>query len=139
MKRRSITLYLSLVLVLLVVGVWAVGRQAEAVVRGVLFYSPSCPYCIEVMDEDLPPLLEQYGSQLQLVTVNTASEEGQTLYRAAVEAYEIPQQRQGVPTLIVGDVLMVGSLEIPQMLPELIEQHLANGGVALPDLPGRPQ
>jgi uncharacterized membrane protein len=138
MKRRWVAVYWLLILTILVAGVGVASGQEEAAVRGVLFYSPTCPHCHVVMTEDLPPLIEKYGSQLQIVAVNTASEEGAALYRAAVETYQIPQQRLGVPALIVGDVLMVGSMEIPQLLPGLIEQHLAAGGVAWPELPGLP-
>jgi uncharacterized membrane protein len=41
-----------------------------------------------------------------------------------------------VPTLIIGDAVLVGSLEIPQQLPLLAERLLAEGGSAWPDIPG---
>jgi uncharacterized membrane protein len=52
---------------------------------------------------------------------------------------EIPQERQGVPTLIVGDTILVGSFEIPDQLPGIIEQGLENGGIDWPDIPGLEQ
>jgi uncharacterized membrane protein len=58
------------------------------------------------------------------------------LYQAAIERYGITEERRGVPTLIVGDVVLVGSLEIPQQLPDLVENYLAQGGVDWPDIPG---
>jgi uncharacterized membrane protein len=42
----------------------------------------------------------------------------------------------GVPFLIIGDRALVGSDQIPAELPQLIEQHLAGGGVAYPAVPG---
>jgi uncharacterized membrane protein len=68
--------------------------------------------------------------------VNTAHPDGQALYLAAIERYAIPYERRGVPTLIIDDTVLVGSYEIPEYLPGLIEHHLASGGVDWPDIPG---
>ncbi len=106
------------------------------VARAVLFYSPTCGHCHQVITEDLPPLFEKYGEQLQVVGVDVTQPGGQALYQAAIQRFGIPQDRLGVPTLIVGEVVLVGSLEIPQQLPGLIETHLAQGGVDWPDIPG---
>ena len=38
--------------------------------------------------------------------------------------------------LIVSDVILVGSLEIPQQFPVLVEKYLASGGTDWPDIPG---
>jgi hypothetical protein len=38
--------------------------------------------------------------------------------------------------LIVGDVILIGSAEIPQKFPGIVEQGLADGGIAWPDFPG---
>jgi uncharacterized membrane protein/thiol-disulfide isomerase/thioredoxin len=111
--------------------------QAEsAVVRAVLFYSPSCPHCHQVITEDLPPLMEKYGDQLQIAGIDTTSAGGQALYEAAIQRFNIPSERLGVPTLIVADVVLVGSLEIPQQFPGLIEKYLAQGGIDWPPIPG---
>jgi len=126
--------YLALFLVCLVAALPA--RAADPVVRAVLFYSPSCPHCHQVIDNDLPPLAEQYGEQLDVLGINTAHPDGQTLYQAAITHFAIPPERRGVPTLIVGETVLVGSGEIPQQFPGLIEQHLAAGGVDWPAIPG---
>jgi uncharacterized membrane protein len=41
-----------------------------------------------------------------------------------------------VPTLIVGDVVLVGSLEIPELFPGIIEEGLRGGGIPMPEIPG---
>jgi uncharacterized membrane protein/glutaredoxin len=111
-------------------------RAEPAVVRAVLFYSPSCPHCHRVITTDLPPLFEKYGDQLQIAGIDTTSAGGQALYEAAIQRFNIPPERMGVPTLIVGNVVLVGSLEIPQQFPDLIEKYLAQGGEDWPDIPG---
>lgn len=108
------------------------------IVRAVLFFSPTCPHCHQVMTQDLPPLQATYGEQLQIAAIDVTTVDGQQLYRSAVDAYSIPEDRLGVPTLIVGDQVMVGSLEIPELFPGLIEQGLARGGVEWPEIPGLP-
>jgi len=42
----------------------------------------------------------------------------------------------GVPFMVIGDQMLIGSGQIPAELPGLIETHLAAGGVGFPDMPG---
>lgn len=111
-------------------------QAQSAGVRAVLFYSPSCAHCHKVMTEDLPPLFEKYGEQLQMIAIDVSQQGGQALYQASIKRFKITPELQGVPMLIVGDVVLVGSLEIPQQFPILIEKHLASGGIGWPDIPG---
>jgi uncharacterized membrane protein/glutaredoxin-related protein len=111
-------------------------QAQQSVVHAVLFYSPSCPHCHTVMEEDLPPLMEQYGDQLQIASINTAHPEGQELYRSTIEQYALPDHRIGVPALVVDDRVLVGSIEIPEQFPVLVKTYLSQGGVGWPDIPG---
>jgi uncharacterized membrane protein/thiol-disulfide isomerase/thioredoxin len=116
----------------------AVGAQSP-IVRSVLFFSPTCPHCEKVITEDLPPLADQYGDQLQVLYIDVTTELGQALYQSAIQALAIPDNRLGVPTLVVGNQVLVGSLEIPQQFPGLIDQGLGQGGIAWPQIPGLPE
>jgi uncharacterized membrane protein/thiol-disulfide isomerase/thioredoxin len=102
------------------------------VIRAVLFYSPTCGHCQKVVLEDLPPLFEKYGDQLQIIGIDISTEEGLELYLKYVELWE----REGVPALVIADVNLVGSLEIPEQFPGIIEKGLENGGIDWPDIPG---
>jgi len=73
---------------------------------------------------------------LEMVGIDASDPEGGTLYQAAVEYFQIPQERLGVPTLIIDDTVLVGSNEIPAQFPGLIDYYLAQGGVDWPDIPG---
>ena len=106
------------------------------VVRAVLFYSPACGACHKVITEDLPPLTEKYGDQLVLVGINTQTEEGSKLFIKTVETLNVPPERLGVPFLVVGETNLVGSLEIPEKFPGIIEAGLAAGGIDWPQIPG---
>ena len=116
----------------------APGLAGDAVVRAVLFFSPTCPHCHTVMTEDLPPLAARYGEQLQILAIDVTTPDGTALYQAAVLTFKVPAERLGVPTLIVGDLVLVGSIEIPERFPGLIEEYLARGGVDWPEIPGLP-
>ncbi len=115
---------------------WLPVRANEPVVRAVLFYSPSCGHCQKVITEVLPPVQEKFGNSLTILGVDVSFAEGQNLYQVAVEQFQIPQERLGVPTLIIGSSVLVGSQEIPEKFESLIEQGLQNGGIDWPALPG---
>jgi len=140
-RKKHIVLLVSVLLWQILAGslspqsVTAVHAQTP-VVRAILFYSPTCPHCHEVIQNVIPPLIEKYGEQLDIVGINVSLEGGQDLYRATVAQFNIPEDRLGVPTLIIGDQILVGSGEIPAILPGLIDQYLAEGGVDWPDIPG---
>jgi uncharacterized membrane protein len=114
----------------------AVTNGAEPAARAVLFYSPECPHCHTVMTESLPPLLARYGDQLQVAAVDVTTPEGQELYQAMVQRFQVPDERLGVPALVIGESVLVGSIEIPERLPALADAALARGGLPWPDIPG---
>ena len=105
------------------------------VAQAILFYTPTCPYCHKVMTEDLPPLLETLGGQLEILAADTATARGQALYQAAIDQFQISDERRGVPTLIIGEDILVGAEEIPQQFPGLVQASLNRGGVTFPSLP----
>ncbi len=109
---------------------------AVSTVRAVLFYSPRCGHCHVVLTEHLPPVQQRFGDRLQIVMINVDQPQGAALYREAIATYAIPEARRGVPTMIVGDTVLVGSVEIPQRLPGLVETLLERGGSDWPPLPG---
>lgn len=109
---------------------------ADPVVRAVLFFSPTCPHCHKVISEDLPPLAKEYGDQLEIIGIDVSYDVGQNLYQSAVARFDVPDNRIGVPTLVVGDNVLVGAQEIPDIFPLIIKEGLAAGGIDWPDIPG---
>lgn len=117
--------------------VWPSIALADApVVHAILFWSRTCPHCHYVIEEVLPPLQAHYGTQFRLKMLAGEEPANVVLYQAAVQRFNIPPERRGVPTLIIGDNVLVGSREIPEKLPDLIARYLAAGGVEYPSLPG---
>ncbi len=110
--------------------------QDQVVVRAVLFYSPTCPHCHEVIQNGLPPIVEKYGDQLQIVLINTQTEGGSALFASAADWGGIPPDQRGVPLMVVGDELLGGSIEIPARLPGIVDAGLSAGGIDWPVFPG---
>jgi len=135
MRHRNLTWgILALLLIAIIIPTsWASGQQP--VIRAVLFFSPTCPNCHKVMNEVLPPLVDQYPGQLDIVGIDVDHPLGSSLYQAAVAQFKIPTDRLGVPTLIVGNNILVGSVEIPEKLPAIIQAGLAAGGIDWPAIP----
>lgn len=110
-------------------------QDALPVVRAVLFFSPRCPHCHTVIDEVLPPLFNKYGNQLQIVNVDITVPEGETIFLSALKKFAL--EEGGVPFLVIGDEnYLVGSVDIPEKFPGLIENYLKQGGIDWPNIPG---
>ena len=136
MKRWTLS-FLTLILTITLLTYPLVKVNANSpVVHAILFYSPTCPHCEKVITQDLPPLIDKYGDNLMIIGINTAVMEGQNLFLAAINKFQIPPERRGVPFLVVGDTVLVGELEIPELLPGIIEKGIDAGGIDWPDIPG---
>jgi uncharacterized membrane protein/thiol-disulfide isomerase/thioredoxin len=136
MRKLPILITVPLV-ALLLLPLHVVAQTAEQpIVQAILFYSQSCPHCHQVINELLIPMQEEYGDQLQIIGIDTTHPVGSELYNGAIEQYEIPKIRLGVPTLIVGEFVLVGSAEIPARFPTIVEDGLSAGGIGWPDIPG---
>jgi uncharacterized membrane protein len=108
--------------------------QPQAVVHAVLFYSPNCGHCQLVINNTLIPLLEQYGNQLSIVGIDVTQPSGGVLFSAALQQFNL--ETSGVPFLVIADTYLVGSIDIPESFPRLIEKYLAQGGLDWPAIPG---
>lgn len=128
-----------LLLVVLLWGITAVTpthAQETPTVKAVMFWMEGCGHCTWVKENVLPPLAAQHGDQWQLELIELRSaEEFDHLFDLGA-ALGIPRETIGVPFLLIGDAVLIGSDQIPTELPGLIEQHLAAGGVGWPQAPG---
>lgn len=133
---RLIKYWMMLILVGLLVTIPA-QAQSNPTVYAVLFYSTTCPHCHQVINQDLPPLQSQYGEQLQVLFVNVRTSEGLQMMRDACQIYAVPTERCGsVPMMVIGSSVLIGSVQIPTELPQLVTNGLAAGGLGIPPIPG---
>jgi uncharacterized membrane protein len=120
-----------------VLPVLAAQESPQPVVHVVLFYSPSCGHCQYVITETVIPLIEQYGEQLVVVGIDISSAAGHDLFANALLHFNLDSG--GVPFLVYGDTYLVGSIDIPEKFPGLVEDYLAQGGLDWPAIPGLDQ
>jgi uncharacterized membrane protein len=128
--------WLVLLLLIVLLPGTVVAQSDIPVVYGVFFYSPTCPHCHKVMEDDLPRMAAEFGDQWQLLFVNVSAREGSLLFQSAYNAPDIPVNGGSVPTLVIGNQVMVGSAEIPDRAFDIIRDGLATGGIGLPNIPG---
>jgi len=125
-----------LVVLLGAFGRWNAAHAQQPIVRAALFFAATCPHCQFVLQNTLPPLQQKYGSQLDISLFEVYDPANYELWLNAVEAFQVPYETAGVPMLFIGDNVLIGSDEIPERLPSLIEKYLAAGGVEMPKIPG---
>lgn len=103
------------------------------IVHLAMFWMPGCPACEEVIQDVLPTLKAEHGSRLDVLLIEVATQEDVDRLFALAADLGIPKEQTGVPFLIIGDRLLVGSMHIGRELPGLIDASLAQGGVGLLD------
>ncbi len=113
-----------------------VAGDRGGVVHVLYFYSTSCEHCKIVEEEVLPPLREKYGEQLDVRMLEIGTPQNYELLIQAEEQYGVSAEERGLPTLIVGDEVLIGEEAARERLDTLIAEGIAKGGVSLPDLPG---
>ena len=125
--------------------------------RAVLFYSPTCPHCHGVIEGHMPGWFEENGGipqvfydeslpldsvsfylitngTLEILLVDVALDAGRALFQAATEALDIDSS--GVPRLVAGAEVMIGSVEIPERFPAIVSAAIGAGGLEWPAIPG---
>ena len=115
--------------------VHAQSATSEPNVRAVMFWMDGCPHCEDVIQNVLPPLRDKHDAQFELLMIEVVStQDVDMLYRVAA-SYNIPKEQTGVPFLIIGDQVLVGSDQVANRLPVLIDDYLTQGGVDFPSNP----
>jgi uncharacterized membrane protein len=109
------------------------------VAHAVLFYSPACGHCRDLIGNYLPSILDEYGKRLQILSIDAADPAGRRLFQAAVTKFGVPARDRGVPAVVIGDRFLSGTVDVSEQLPMLVAQHLAEGGVGWPAVPGLSQ
>ena len=156
-RRLCISALLSAVVLVLISPTGATQEAEEtSPIHAVLFFSPTCGHCEYVIQEVLPSLFDEHGGvpwevyfsespdgvsfylltngTLEFLLVDVTVPDGFALFDGATTAFAIGNE--AVPRLIIGGEVAIGSLEIPERLPAIIEAGLAGDGIAWPDLPG---
>jgi len=133
MKRISIITAL-LIIFLIFANTNVHAQTDQPIVHAVLFYSPTCGHCEFVINQTILPMMDEYGDQLQVIGIDVTTQDGQALFLSATQMFNLEQA--GVPFLVIDDMYLIGSGDIPEQFPSLVESYLAQGGMDFPDIPG---
>jgi uncharacterized membrane protein len=132
---------LMLLVILLIVSpypasVKAAPLQSELpIVHAVLFWSNGCPYCSHVLANTLPPLQDQYKSQLSILLIEVVTlKDVENLYTLGA-SLGLGKEQVAVPFLLIDNTPLVGVAEIETKLSSLIDKYLSSGGMEYPDMP----
>ena len=155
----------GLVAAAVLVGAGLAGPAASAqapVVRAVLFFSPTCGHCEHVVNDFLFPVwFPEYGGEaevrfdealgdqaafylatngsLEVLLTDVTVLAGAELFMASNGFLGLPDEQRGVPRLVVGDRYLIGSAEIPDEFPGIVEAGLTSGGIDWPAIAGLPE
>ena len=108
----------------------------DGAVSAYYFYANDCPHCLAVLEDILIPLMDEYGSLLDIRLLEIGNPE---YYEAmlSVEAYfNVPVSERSIPTLIIGDQVLIGESDIRDGFPGILSSGLKEGGIAFPDIEG---
>ncbi len=107
-------------------------HAAGPMVKAIFFYSPECGHCHEVIVDHMPSITDRFGDQLLVVYVDVTSVQGSNFFNDTMDHFGIGGDERAVPAVVVGNRLLVGSLDIPEQLPKITEAGLAAGGIDWP-------
>lgn len=110
-------------------------QEPEPVVHAILFYSPTCPHCHEVITNHLLPLQNEFGEKFLILGFDTSQGWAGDIFWKALQHFKVPEEKWAVPLMIVGDEILVGGSEIPARIRAILEEGLQRGGIDLPNLP----
>ncbi|MCS7281923.1 MAG: hypothetical protein NZ769_00975 [Anaerolineae bacterium] len=140
MGKKPVFVFLSLIvsfLVVLISGpVWASPVSDGPVIHILYFYSTDCSHCQAVEREVLKPLETRYPNRLDIRYLEISSPAVYELLIRTEEYFNVAPERRGLPTIVLGDRILIGEEEVRQQLPCLVEKCLAETGADFPPIPG---
>jgi len=104
-------------------------------VHGLYFYSTDCPHCMEVLNQLLHPMQDEFGTKLDIRLVEIDYAENYELLIKAEEHYGVRAEERAIPTLIINGQVLIGETDIQSQLRGIVEQGISQGGIDWPDIP----
>ncbi|HOE34285.1 MAG: hypothetical protein GX415_01030 [Chloroflexi bacterium] len=107
-----------------------------AKVHGYFFYSKTCSHCLEIFSEILEPLEAENPGLIDMRLLELGNPEYYRAMLAAEEAFQVKPEARGLPTVILGDEILIGEAPNKERLAALIQEGLTGSGIAFPDISG---
>ena len=99
------------------------------------FYAIDCTHCKAVYEEVLTPLMDQYGSQLDLRMLEIGIPENYELLIAVESYFGVEPAERGLPVIVAGEEVLIGEDPAREKLAAILEDN-ATTGIAWPAMPG---
>ncbi|MCL5995475.1 MAG: hypothetical protein M1546_05390 [Chloroflexi bacterium] len=103
------------------------GQPAQpATAKLVLFHSPTCPHCHDVINDILPPIRADYQGRIEIQMIDITFPANNVVY------FKFQQRHPGlvhaIPEMVIGDAVLIGTIAIRERLRNEIEACLVEGG-----------
>ncbi|MFZ3071338.1 MAG: cytochrome c biogenesis protein CcdA [Anaerolineaceae bacterium] len=109
---------------------------SNAKVHGYFFYSNTCSHCLEILDEIVEPLEQQYPGLIDLRLLELGNPDYYRAMLAVEESFNIQAQDRGLPTVVLGDQILIGEIPNKENLKATIEAGLTGEGTVFPTIEG---
>jgi len=116
-----------------------VGTAPPAVsgaVHAYYFYANDCPHCIVILDEIIEPMLNEYGDLFDIRLLELGNPR---YYEALIQIedyFNIEVGEKGLPTLVIGDQILIGEDPVRENLAQIVQKGLDEGGIDFPTIEG---
>ncbi len=108
----------------------------ENMIHILYFFRYECSHCQVILQEVILPLEQQYGSRLDIRKLEIGTAEYYELLNLVENSFNVSAESRGIPTLVIGNEIMIGEETIREKLENSIESGIAAGGIAWPQLEG---
>jgi len=110
--------------------------STQAQVHVLYFYSEECPHCQEVYSDIIEPLTETYGSKVDVRLLKIDQPEYYELLISAEEHFMVPSEKRGLPTTIIGNLILIGEEQNRSQLVSSVENAISMEFYEWPSIPG---
>ena len=104
-------------------------------VHGLYFYSIDCPHCMDILNNLLLPMQNEFGTKLHIRLVEINYADNYELLIRTEEHYSVKAEERAIPTLVIDSKVLIGENPIQENLRSIVEQGILNGGIPWPDIP----
>lgn len=109
---------------------------ASAKVELAFFYSDTCSHCKQILEMVIKPLQAQYPDRLQLHLYELANPVNYEALMKLESVHKVEASARGLPTVFIGERVLIGETQNNSELKGLIEAGLKAGTLPLPSVEG---
>lgn len=101
--------------------------EESPVINVIYFYSYDCSHCQAVKNDLLAPMENEYGESLNILYIEISTAPNYELLISFEAAFGITADQRGIPTLVVGDTILIGEEEIRSQFHQIVTGNLEDG------------